>query len=123
MRSSKQLLALLLFVSLSTCKADSQTERLHKQAFNKQEQVIEYINEIHLLLAADTIQKKQFITVLQELEEGLFPIPGFTLSLPGHEGHDDGHNRPALSAKEILAVQVDLLRQVKRIKSDIINAR
>lgn len=119
---SKKVFVLLLIMCFYSCQGESETAILHQQAFEKQEQVIQTIKEIRQLLKADTSgTNAALLSEIHEIEEAIFVIPGHTLKLPGHEGHDHGHDRPKLSAKEILTLQEDMLLQIKKIKSQITN--
>lgn len=117
----QRVLVILLLIGVCSCKKSSNTDEEFKEAFEKQEQVIILLNEVHQLLDSRNLETKDSLSeVIHELEETLFPIPGYSLNLPGHEGHDHGHSRVELTAKEILAVQEDLLQKLTLMKSDLV---
>lgn len=122
MRSSIILL-LLFFTLIASCGSGSKEEKeLLAKAYEKQKEAIALLGELEVELEASIIQEKDsLLEVIEELEEGIFEIPGHHLELPGHEGHDHGHSRLELSAKEIFNVQEDLLKQLRKIQNTLNN--
>ncbi len=106
-------LVLLLF----SCGNDQTDKKQLSEAHDAQLKAIKTISEIETILSTTTHAKKDSIKeVLHELEEALFPIPGYELELSGHEGHDHGHSRPELSTEEIVQVIKELNQQLSEIE-------
>lgn len=110
---------LLCACLLCACSSRSPEEKaMLKEAYELQLEVIKGIKDFKSIIATQGGQVKDSLgSVLHEMEEALFEIPGYHIELPGHEGHDHGHNRLSLTAEEILEVQRELLQQVNDLKS------
>ena len=111
------------FLTLCSCKSRSQgDQQLLESAYLKQNEAIKIIEDLeHILEQSVHENKDSLIQVIDELEEGLFPIPGYKLDLPGHEGHDHGHAKIALSSEEIHNVQKELVEQLREIQNNLKN--
>lgn len=113
-----------MLIGLVACGGNAESKKIYKAAYEKQQEVLSQIKDIRQQIASDTTELKENIEhELHELEEGLFEIPGYHLELPGHEGHDHSHDhsRVELTPEEILAVQDELLEELKGIKSKLNN--
>lgn len=122
MKSYRIVLTCLSMALIVSCGGNAEQARLYKAAFEKQKQVIAQIETVEEMMTGLSAQKQDSLSeVLHEVEESLFAIPGYTLELPGHEGHNHDHNRVELTAEEILAVQEELLRQLNDIKTNLTN--
>ncbi|MFT7269598.1 MAG: hypothetical protein ACI905_001817 [Roseivirga sp.] len=110
-----------LFTLIFSCGSTSEKDhKLLVDAFSKQKEAIELMEQLETILENTTRQDKDSISnVIEALEESLFAIPGYKLELPGHEGHDHGYSRVALSAEEIYKALEDLFRQLQQIQTNL----
>jgi len=108
-------------MTLCSCKSGNQGgQQLLESAYIKQKEAIEIIGDLEAILEQSVYEKKDsLIKVVHDLEEGLFPIPGYKLDLLGHEGHNHGHTRIELSFEEILSVQQELVKQLHEIQNNL----
>lgn len=116
---SRILLVLVLFFALWSCNTQSKEEKeLLEKAHQTQKEVISLLGDLSVkLVSAQTPARDSLQLIIDEIEEGLFEIPGYHLDLPGHEGHDHSHSKVELSTQEIYDVHQDMLDQLKNIKS------
>ena len=107
----------LSIILVSACQGNSGNEAIYKEAYDIQKEVIAELSMIEGILDTNTTGTYESLEeTLHEIEESLVEIPGYHLELPGHEGHDHSHGETQLSAEDILAVQKELLKQLKDIK-------
>lgn len=111
----------LVLFTLFACSGKNKEEKTTlKEAYDIQQQVIDLITGINdALNLQDPDGRDSLKAVLHEIEESIFAIPGYELQLSGHEGHDHGHDRPALTADDIKEVQQALLTQLQAIKTSL----
>lgn len=116
---SRFIIGVFIFVILNSCKSGNQEEnRLLEQAYQNQKEAIEMMEHLEQVLEQSNHQKKDSLSkIVEELEEGLFEITGYSLELSGHEGHDHIHSRIELSAEEIYKVHEELLKQLNQIQT------
>lgn len=115
--SSYRVLVILILISICACVGRSSEAEDYKSAFEKQKEVMVSLKEVHQVLdESPTLRNDSLSASIHQIEESLFPIPGYALELPGHEGHNHEHNQLGLTAKEILAIQVELLQRIEDIK-------
>lgn len=116
----REYLAFLISVCFFfSCSSRSQEDRaMLKEAYELQTEVIKIIKDLKSISSFESQEEKDSIEdILHEIEEALFAIPGYDLTLPGHEGHDHGHNRVKLTTEEILEIQSELLKEVTNLTS------
>ncbi|WP_286743352.1 hypothetical protein [Roseivirga sp. UBA1976] len=114
----RNLFVLYLALMLGTsCSRTSQDQDLLNKAYQKQQEVIVLIGSLkEKLKAVNYAEKDSLLQVVHNLEETLFEIPGYSLKLPGHEGHSHNHTPLNLSHKEIYQVQVEMYNQLNHIE-------
>jgi len=119
----KQLPLVLLVLTILSCTSKSEhDEELMSKAYKKQKEVIQLIGIIEDQLEGYENQSKDsLMTVIEQMEETIFEIPGYQLELPGHEGHDHSHDHSevALTDQEIYDVQVEMLKELQSLQKFI----
>ncbi|KYG81709.1 hypothetical protein EV198_1919 [Roseivirga ehrenbergii] len=118
---SRFIIGIFIFAILNSCKSGNQEDnQLLERAYQKQKEAIEMMEHLEQMLEQSNHQKKDSLSrIVEELEEGLFEIPGYSLELSGHErheGHDHGHTKIELSEEEIYKVQEELVNQLNQIQ-------
>ncbi len=114
----KSLVSLIAIVLLASCKPDrSDRQWLAEKAYEKQTTAIALIAQLEERLESSAFHHRDsLLKAIETLKESLIEIPGHTLDLTRHEGHNHSHANIALSAEEIYNVQEDLLNQLNQIK-------
>lgn len=116
-------LRLLILTCFLSCSSNNQkNQEVLDEAHSTQKEVIQLIGELKQSFKTTQFEgRDSLLQIIEEMEEDLFAIPGYSLHLEGHEGHN--HEKPdiALGDEEILEVQKELHKQLKQIQDLIIN--